>query len=145
MEQKEAAILYKDFGRALALTKISQLQLPSLVDEQVLGLQVPVQDLAAVAVGEAPEQLEHENLQGEKGRGSPRWEHTPRLGRKRACTPALGLGQGGGHNRVEGSYWRLPGSPAHVDAPSWAPPRGEGTGHAEEAAGWAGESAPVGS
>lgn len=45
-----------------SLTEVGQLQLPLLVDEQVLGLQVPVQDLAVVTVGEAPEQLEHENL-----------------------------------------------------------------------------------
>ena len=75
-----------------------------------------MQDLAAVAVGEAPEQLEHENLRGEKGGGSPRWEHAPGLGRKGACTSALGLGLGGGRNWVEVKYWRLPGSPAHVDA-----------------------------
>lgn len=54
---------------APALTKVSQLQLAPLVDEQVLRLQVPVQDLAAVAVGEAPEQLEHENLRQEERAG----------------------------------------------------------------------------
>lgn len=40
---------YPDPG--ISLTKVSQLQLAPLIDEQVLGLQVPVQDLAAVAVG----------------------------------------------------------------------------------------------
>lgn len=53
---------------ALALTKVSQLQLPFLIDEQVLGFQVAVQDLAAVAVGKTPEQLEHENLGERKER-----------------------------------------------------------------------------
>lgn len=50
---------------ALALTKVSQLQLPPLTNEQVLWFQISVQDLAAVAVGKAPEQLEHENLREE--------------------------------------------------------------------------------
>lgn len=48
-----------------ALTEVSQLQLPSLANEQVLRFQVAVQDFAAVAVGKAPEQLEHENLREE--------------------------------------------------------------------------------
>lgn len=54
--------------RAPVLTEVSQLQFPSLADKQVLRLQVPVQDLAAVAVGKAPEQLEHENLREEGAR-----------------------------------------------------------------------------
>lgn len=48
-----------------ALTEVSQFQLSPLANEQVLRFQVTVQDFAAVAVGKAPEQLEHENLREE--------------------------------------------------------------------------------
>lgn len=52
-------------------TKICQLELPSLVDEQVLGFEVSVEDFPAVAISQATEQLEHEDLQdgGGGGRG----------------------------------------------------------------------------
>lgn len=48
-------------------TEVSQLELSPLVDEQVLGLEVSVQDLPPVAIGQAPQQLEHEDLRGQKG------------------------------------------------------------------------------
>ena len=38
--------------------EVGQLQLAALVDQQVLGLQVAVEDVAAVAVREAAQQLE---------------------------------------------------------------------------------------
>lgn len=47
-------------------TEVCQFQLSSLVDQQVLGLQVSVQNLPPVAVGQAAEQLEEKQLQGEK-------------------------------------------------------------------------------
>ena len=63
-----------------ALTKVSQLELAPLVDEQVLGLEVAVENLTLVAVRQASEQLEHEDLQfnrererkRERGRGRER-------------------------------------------------------------------------
>lgn len=50
-------------------TKVSQFEFPQVADEQVLGLQVSVEDSAAMDVGETPQQLEHEDL-GEQGQGS---------------------------------------------------------------------------
>ncbi len=44
------------------LTKVCQLQLSGLADEQVLRLDVPVQDPSAVTVGKTSEQLEQEQL-----------------------------------------------------------------------------------
>lgn len=50
-------------------TKISQLELSSLVDEQVLGFEVSVQDLSPVTVSQTTQQLEHEDLWGREGPG----------------------------------------------------------------------------
>lgn len=50
------------------LTEVCQLQLPPLVDEQVLRFEVTMQDLPPVAVRQTSQQLEHEDL-GEGGRG----------------------------------------------------------------------------
>lgn len=47
-------------------TEVGQFQLPSVVDEQILRFQVPVEDLPLVTVGETTQQLEHENLQDEQ-------------------------------------------------------------------------------
>lgn len=47
----------------LLLTKVGQLELSEVADQQVLGLQVPVEDPAAVDVAEAAQQLEHEDLE----------------------------------------------------------------------------------
>lgn len=44
------------------LTKVGQLELPSLVDQQVLGLQVSVENFPPVAVGQTTEQLEEKQL-----------------------------------------------------------------------------------
>jgi hypothetical protein len=44
------------------LTKVCQLELPLLRDEQVLRLDVSVQDPPPVAVGQAAEELEEEQL-----------------------------------------------------------------------------------
>lgn len=44
------------------LTKVGQLELPSLVDQQVLGLQVSVENFPLVAVGQTAEQLEEKQL-----------------------------------------------------------------------------------
>lgn len=44
------------------LTKVSQFELSAVVDEQVLGFEVSVEDFAAVAVVEATQQLEQEEL-----------------------------------------------------------------------------------
>jgi hypothetical protein len=44
------------------LTKVSQFELSAVVDEQVLGFEVSVEDFAAVAVVEAAQQLEQEEL-----------------------------------------------------------------------------------
>lgn len=95
---------YPDPG--ISLTKVSQLQLAPLIDEQVLGLQVPVQDLAAVAVGQAPEQLEHVNLSKRGDMRSlvglgPMWETLPLFVR---------LERNGDQNK---SLGRLPDSVAH--------------------------------
>lgn len=80
------------------LTEVGKLQLPPLVDEQVLGFQVPVQDLAAVAVGKAPEQLEHENLgqEGaeESGNVSPPGRPSLRLCPMAGTRMGTGTGQG---------------------------------------------------
>lgn len=46
------------------LTKIRQLKLPQVADEQVLGLQVPVENLPAMDVAQSPEQLEQKDLEG---------------------------------------------------------------------------------
>lgn len=46
------------------LTKIRQLELPQVADEQVLGLQVPVEDPPAMDVAQTPEQLEQKDLEG---------------------------------------------------------------------------------
>ena len=43
-----------------ALTEICQLEFALLADEEILRLDVAVQDPPAVAVGEAPQQLEQE-------------------------------------------------------------------------------------
>ena len=44
------------------LTEVSQFELPDVRDEQILRLDVPVQDVASVAVAEAAQQLVHEQL-----------------------------------------------------------------------------------
>lgn len=49
--------------RNCSSTKVSQLQFSFVIDEQVLGLQVSVEDFPLVAVGQTPEKLEHEDLQ----------------------------------------------------------------------------------
>lgn len=46
-------------------TEVCQLQLSSLVDQQVLGLQVSVEDFPPMTVGQTAEQLEKKQLQGE--------------------------------------------------------------------------------
>lgn len=43
-------------------TEVGQFELAPVVDEQVLGLQVPVEDFPLVAVGQAAQQLVHEDL-----------------------------------------------------------------------------------
>lgn len=48
------------------LTKVSQLELSSVADQQVLRLQVAVQDVPLVDVGQASQQLEQEELRGEE-------------------------------------------------------------------------------
>ena len=45
-------------------TEVSQLELSSLVDEQVLGFEVSVQDLSPMTVSQTTQQLEHEDLWG---------------------------------------------------------------------------------
>lgn len=55
-------------------TKVGQLELPSLVDQQVLGLQVSVENLPLVAVGQTSQQLEQEELKPKSSRGG-HWEH----------------------------------------------------------------------
>lgn len=58
------ACIYMDVApRARSPTEVGQLQLPSVVDEQVLRFQVPVEDFPLVAVGETSQQLEHEDLE----------------------------------------------------------------------------------
>lgn len=46
------------------LTEVSQLELPLVVDQQVLRLEVPVQHLPSVTVREPAKQLEQEDLSG---------------------------------------------------------------------------------
>ena len=55
-------------------TEVRQLQLAQLVDEQVLRLEVPVQHPVLVAVGQAAQQLEQEQLSADEGRSdAARW------------------------------------------------------------------------
>lgn len=49
--------------RYQGLTEVGQLELAPLVNEQVLRLEVPVQNLPPVAVGQAPQNLEQEDLE----------------------------------------------------------------------------------
>lgn len=46
-------------------TKVAQFQLSSLVDEEILGLQVSMENLILMAEGCALEQLEHEAAYGD--------------------------------------------------------------------------------
>ena len=106
--------------RAVALTEVSQLQLPPLANEQVLWFQVPVQDLAAVAVGKAPEQLEHENLWEEGKRTVSRGHSVSHVGDP-ASLPHGSDGDGAG---TEGQLFCLEKSNLVFYprcSPSWAP------------------------
>lgn len=49
-----------------SLTKVGHLEFSQVADEQVLGLQVPVEDPPAMDVAESSQQLEHEDLQQHK-------------------------------------------------------------------------------
>jgi hypothetical protein len=53
---QQTATTTKLAGRQL--TEIGQFQLANLADEQILGFQIPVQDLAFVDVRQASQQLE---------------------------------------------------------------------------------------
>lgn len=55
----------------MACTKVCQLELPFLIDEEVLWLQVPVQNLTSVTVCQSSQNLEQENLKP---------KHKPKLG-----------------------------------------------------------------
>lgn len=48
-------------------TKVGQLELAALVDQQVLGFQVSVQNLPPMTVRQAAKQLEKKELRGEAG------------------------------------------------------------------------------
>lgn len=48
-------------------TKVGQLELSTLVDQQVLGFQVSVEDLPPMTVRQAAKQLEKKELRGEAG------------------------------------------------------------------------------
>lgn len=52
--------------RLLLLTKVGQFEFSSVVDEKVLRLQVSVEDLPPVAVGQTSQDLEEENLEGRR-------------------------------------------------------------------------------
>lgn len=54
------------------LTEIRQLELSQVADEQVLGLQVPVEDPPAVDVAQSSEQLEQEDLEQQQEASGPR-------------------------------------------------------------------------
>lgn len=54
------------------LTKIRQLELPQVADEQVLGLQVPVENPPAMDVAQSTEQLEQKDLEGMRETCGPR-------------------------------------------------------------------------
>ena len=43
-------------------TKVSQFEFPSVIDEQILGLQVPVEDFPSVTVRQPSQDLEQKNL-----------------------------------------------------------------------------------
>lgn len=60
--KRGAFCILKD-GKRRLLTEIRQFQLPLLVDEEVLRLQVSVEDLPPVAIRQASQNLEEENLQ----------------------------------------------------------------------------------
>lgn len=47
-------------------TEVCQFQLSSLIDQQVLRLQVSVENFPPMAVGQTAKQLEEKQLQGEK-------------------------------------------------------------------------------
>lgn len=49
------------------LTKVSEFQLSSVADEQVLWFQVAVKDVPLVDVGQASQQLEQEQLENMSG------------------------------------------------------------------------------
>lgn len=46
----------------MSRTKVCQLELPFLIDEQVLWFQVPVKHLASMAVCQSSQDLKQENL-----------------------------------------------------------------------------------
>lgn len=52
----------KSMYSRMACTKVCQLELPFLIDEEVLWLQVPVQNLTSVAVRKSSQYLEEEYL-----------------------------------------------------------------------------------
>ena len=49
----------------ISLTKVSQFELSLVVNEEVLWLEVSVQNLSLVTVGQTSQQLEHKDLQRE--------------------------------------------------------------------------------
>lgn len=51
-------------------TEVCQFQFSSLIDQQVLGLQVSVENFPPMTVGQTPKQLEKKQLQGEKPEGN---------------------------------------------------------------------------
>lgn len=61
-------------------TEVGQFQLSALVDQQVLGLQVAVENFPPVAVGQTAKQLEEKQLQGERRKNGVRkrgWNSQP--------------------------------------------------------------------
>lgn len=53
-------------GLVGTLTKICQLELPSVVDEQVLRFEVSVENFPAMAVSQATQDLKQEDLERER-------------------------------------------------------------------------------
>lgn len=57
-----SAVLLPDDLVQCWITKVCQFELSFLIDEQVLGFEVSVQDFSSVAVRQTPQQLEQEYL-----------------------------------------------------------------------------------
>lgn len=48
--------------RAVVLTEVSQFELPTVIDEEVLGFEVSMENFASVTVAQSSQKLEQEEL-----------------------------------------------------------------------------------